>query len=229
MRYATSALTGAVLAGGLTVAGLAPAQAGLLTWDLSTTTGNLGTTSSYTAGGYTITATGWLATDCGSPNYCFPVTPTALWGKADGGDESGLGIANDPSNDHEIYYPALVQIDVSQPYAAGLHNYQFEMGSTTAGEAWSVAGSNTPISDGNPGALLYNQVTDELTIHDLSGYQYYWFLYTGPTDGSAGGDNVLLYKTFSAVTGVPESSTWAMMLLGFAGYRKAKGPAVFAA
>jgi hypothetical protein len=59
-------------------------------------------------------------------------------------------------------------------------------------------------------------------------------LYTGPTDGSAGGDNVLLYKTFSAVTGVPESSTWAMLLLGFAGlgfagFRKAKGAAAFAA
>jgi hypothetical protein len=148
MRHGTSALRGALLACGLTVAGLAPAQAGLLTWDLSTATGDLGASSSYTAGGYTITATGWLATGCGSPTYCFPVTSTDLWGKNDGGDESGLGITNDPSHDHEIYYPALVQIDVSQPYAAGLHNYQFEMGSTTAGEAWSVGGSNTPISDG---------------------------------------------------------------------------------
>jgi hypothetical protein len=217
------------LAAGLTAAGLIPAQAGLLTWDLSTATGDLGPTSSYNAGGYTITATGF-ANSTASPPYA----TTDLYGKAEGAGESGLGIASDPSGDHEIWGHTFIQLDVSAPYAAGLHTYQFEMGSTTDGEAWSVYGADNAAT--NPGfgptTLLYSNYTDQLTVHSLSGYDYYFFLYTGPSSG-VGGSNVLLYKTFSAVTSVPETSTWAMMGLGFAGlafagYRSRRSAAAIA-
>jgi len=229
MRHLNLAIAVTAIAAAAAVSG-APAKANIV-WDLSSQTGDLGPTASYTSGGYTITATGWLASTsvCSSPTYCFPVTSTDLYGKAEGGDESGLGIASDPSGEHEIYYPTEIQIDVSQPYAAGLRTYQFEMGSSTQGEAWSVIGSNTPISDGLPGTLLYNMNTDELTPHDLSGYKYYWFLYTGPLEG-VGGSNVLLYKEFAAI---PEPATWGLMGLGFAalafaGYRRANARALAA-
>jgi len=230
MRNAKLAVLGAALAGTLAFGG-APAQANIV-WDLSTYGGNLGPTSSYTSDGYTITATGWLATDVGGA-YQFPISPTDLYGKQLGGDEDGLGIANDPSGDHEIYFPSFIQIDVSDPYAAGLTHYQFEMGSSTQGEQWSVFGSNQPIANPPPDynyQILYDNYTDELTPHDLSGYKYYLFLYTGPQEG-VGDSNVLLYKTFAAI--VPEPSTWALMGLGFAalafvGYRRANGKAVTA-
>ncbi len=197
------------------IAGAASANANVV-WDLSSQAGNLGSSASYTAGGYTITATGWMGStaSCSSPTYCAPFTATSLYGKTDSGDESGLGIANDPSGEHEIYYPALVQIDVSAPYAAGLVSYQFQMGSSTDGEEWSVLGSNSSISGGLAGTtVLYSNLADE-NVHTISGYKYYSFLYTGP-EANVGGANVLLYKTFSG--SVPEPSTWAMLALGFAG------------
>ncbi len=231
MRHGTSALRGALLACGLTVAGLAPANANIV-WDLSSNPGLLGPTSSYTSGGYTITATGYADRTLCLPSHTCGGT-TDLYGKTSGGDESGLGIASDPSGDNEIWGTTFVQLDLTQPYAASLHTYQFQMGSTTGGEEWQVYGDTVSATDSsfNPTHILTG-LNDEF-IHNLTGYDYYFFIYTGPTDGSAGGDNVLLYKTFSAVS-APESSTWAMMLLGFAGlgfagHREAKGAAAFAA
>jgi hypothetical protein len=84
MRYWKSALRGAAVAGGLAVAGFAPAHAGLLTWDLSSQLGDLGPTASYMAGAYTITATGFASqADC--PGAC---AMTDLYGKNDGGTKA---------------------------------------------------------------------------------------------------------------------------------------------
>lgn len=96
-------------------------------------TGNLGTSETYTTGSLTVVAKGFnqygQATD--------------LWGKNQGGDEVGLGLRNDPSGDHEIYYgKGFVQIDVSQVLGL-VSEISFFTNSTTQGEQWTVFGSNT--------------------------------------------------------------------------------------
>jgi hypothetical protein len=200
--------------------GTAPARATTITWDLSSPTGNLGNTHTYTSGAYSIVAKGF-----DNNNSMNPWQTADLYGKNDGGDESGLGINSDPTGDHEIYTGTYVQIDVTQPFALGFKTYQFEMGSSTAGEQWTVFGSDSALPGGAGSWTPLITSTDELVKHTVSGYLYYDFTYSGPLNG-VGGANVLLYKEFTAT--VPEPSTWAMLLLGFAGlgfagYRKAQG------
>ena len=83
---------------------LSSAQAEVV-WDLSTPSGLLGTTQTYTAGGATISAAGFAGSFS---------SPTALFGKALGGDESGLGLANDPTNgEDEIFGVNFVVINMT--------------------------------------------------------------------------------------------------------------------
>ena len=59
--------------------------------NFGTPSGNLGNTHVYTSGGLTVTASGFIT----AANAA-----TALYGKNAGGDEVGLGLANDPSGDN---------------------------------------------------------------------------------------------------------------------------------
>ncbi len=188
----------------LALMGAAPASATVVNWNLSAPTGTLGTTQAYTTGPYTITASGFT----NDTSW----TPTALYGKNAGGNEIGLGINSDPSGNGEIWGVTLVQIDVSAASALGVSGYNFSMGSSTGGENWNVYGSN----DTGVGASLSFLLTgtNDQSVHSLTGgYKYYDFFY-GNSPNATGGDNVLLH-TFAG--SVPEPSTWAMMLLGFAG------------
>src|SRR5258706_14564599 len=68
------------------------------TWNFNVPSGALGTTQTYTADGITITAAGFTSTaalTAGSAN-------ANLFGKNLGGDESGLGLVDDPSGQGEI-------------------------------------------------------------------------------------------------------------------------------
>jgi hypothetical protein len=218
MRGWDSTLKVVSLVGLLTVAGgeRAAVNAAIITWDLSSVHDLLGPTQAYAAGGYTIVASGFTGGEPNPPGTT-PTpfwTPTDLYGKHEGGDESGLGIASDPTGDDEIWGSTFIVIDFSGPFAAGYRTYQFEMGSTTYGEGWNVYGTNdTP----GPSATLrpvYIDGTDELVKHTLSGYRYYLFSSNGGVVDPGQGDNALLFKTFTAI---PEPSTLAMLMLGFAG------------
>jgi hypothetical protein len=226
-------MAGLALASILTVAGagLAPAKAAVISWNfLSDGTGDLGPTASFTSSGDTITATGFRNT-IGTHAW----QTTDLYAKNGGGFETGLGIASDPSGDHEIYGHTFIQLDVSK---TGLNFFTFEMGSSTNKEGWDVFGSN---STGLGAVLtpLYTDNTDQGVKHTLTGYKYYDFFYDGTKVDPGQGDNVLLFNVFTAdptkggtVTGgVPELSTWVMMLIGFAGigfvaYRRSKKSSV---
>src|SRR5206468_3111124 len=79
--------------------------------DFGSQPGNLGPTATYTSGGLTVTASGY------SDGFILSA-PTALYGKNQGGDEQGLGLAADPSGQNEIYWGnsvlgAFVELDVS--------------------------------------------------------------------------------------------------------------------
>jgi hypothetical protein len=152
------------------------------------------------------TATGFI-----NGNFV-PGNETALFGKAAGGDESGLGLNDDPTGDHEINGTNWVQLNITNAVAAGVHGLSFIMDSTTGctalpcttGDSWRVFGSNTATSLGAqlPGLIGFDEVSHSLpTGFDFINFQ-------------AVSGNVLV----SSISGtIPEPSTWAMMLLGFAG------------
>ena len=180
--------------------------------NFNSASGNLGNTHPYTVTGLPPTAT-VIAT-----GYSANGTQTALYGKNGSGDEKGLGLAADPTGDNEIYYPGsdFIQIDVHNLFGA-VTGASFFMGSSTAGETWKVYASNTA---GQLGSTLIASGSDELS-HALTNwgqYSFYDFVATGTVDawGHRSSGNVLL-GGLTLSPALPEPSTWAMMLIGFAG------------
>jgi hypothetical protein len=179
--------------------------------DFGSHPGNLGPTETYTSGGLTVTAAGY------SDGFVF-LTPTDLYGKNDGGDEQGVGLAADPSNQNEIYWGnsalgAFIELDVSALFGL-VSNGQFFMNSATDGEQWAVYGTNVAACGWFCSLDAPLTGFDEGT-HDLFGfgtYKYYDFYSLG-TGGNAAPGNVLL-GGLVLPSPVPEPGTWAMMLLG---------------
>ena len=205
----TTALVGAAFLS------IAQANAAVLTWDLTTPGGLLGVSQNYSAGSppITIRATGFI-------NGTFvPGNETALFGKEAGGDEVGLGLNDDPTlsggvSEHELNGTNWIQLNVTNAVAAGVHGLSFIMDSTTGctalpcstGDSWRVFGSNSATSLGAqlPGLIGF----DEGLSHALpAGFDFINF--------QAVTGNVLI-TSISGST-IPEPSTWALMLLGFAG------------
>jgi hypothetical protein len=197
--------------------GFSSAQAATVAWNLSSSPGLLGNTQTYTVSGATITAAGFTSNSF--------ATGTALYGKAAGGDENGLGINSDPTGNHEIWGSTVIRVDLTAARLAGLTGFFFQFGSTTGGESWQVFGSNSATSGYVSVATGANENVDTLSGAS-AGYNYYYF--DRVHHANDGGDNVLLASVGGTIAAVPEPSTWAMMLLGFAGigfiaYRKRSG------
>ncbi|MFL6759627.1 PEPxxWA-CTERM sorting domain-containing protein [Sphingomonas sp.] len=184
--------------------------------DFGSQTGNLGPTAIYTSGGLTVTAAGY------SDGFDH-IAATPLFGKNDAGDEKGVGLAADPSNQNEIYWGyshlgAFIELDVSALFGL-VPSAQFFMGSTTggapSGEQWAVYGTNVAACGWFCTDVPPLTGFDEET-HDLFGfgtYKYYDFYSLG-TGGNAADGNVLL-AGLVLPSPVPEPGTWALMLLGF--------------
>ncbi|SDJ63240.1 MULTISPECIES: PEP-CTERM sorting domain-containing protein [Bradyrhizobium] len=232
---------------GATLLGLAPAKASTIVWDFATIApssgsanhDNIGTTTSFTSGGVTIGAAGF--TSSGMP--LSHDTPDArLYLKNIGGptgDEQGIGLVDDRSGDHEISGPNLIQIDFRAARTAHVTGFSFEMNSSTGGEHWLVYGSNSANALGSLVDSGYSEGLQTLSsVNNANAYSFYSFKFD-PVHGyghSTGGTNVLLELIegqLVSVHGVPESSTWAMMILGFAGigfmiYRRKRNPTLMA-
>jgi hypothetical protein len=193
---------------------IAQANSAVITWDLGTPPGLLGVSQNYSAGSppITITATGFI-----NGNFANPANKTDLFGKEAGGDEVGLGLNDDPTlsggvSEHELNGRNWIQLNITNAVAAGVHGLSFIMDSTTGctalpcatGDSWRVFGSNSATSLGAqlPGLIGFDEVSHSLpTGFDFINFQ-------------AVSGNVLV----SSISGtIPEPSTWAMMLLGFAG------------
>jgi hypothetical protein len=187
-------------------------HAATITWNLNLPSGLLGTTQTYTAGGITITAAGFS----GILQLGKNVPDVMLFGKNNGGDEVGLGLSNDPSGQNEITGLNIIRIDFSNAIMAGAlpNSFDFQMNSTTGTvganvEAWAVWGSFLQSGFADPPLMTG---TDE---NEHSGLQLFPFYFFKVFPGNSG--NVLIASVSAEVPGVPEPSTWAMMLLGFAG------------
>jgi hypothetical protein len=186
--------------------GAGSAQA--IVWDLSGGVAPpgtaVGTSQNFTAGGITITAAGFTSNSFG--------TTATLFEKNQGAGETGLGLTNDPNvGQNEINGANLIRIDFTNAKNAGVTNFDFQFGSSTAGESWLVFASNSPTT----GFVQVASGTDEL-VHTLVGVPFNFYYFKEDTSSGLTADNVLLQEV-SGVAAVPEPGTWAMMLLGFLG------------
>ncbi|MBI1840676.1 MAG: putative Ig domain-containing protein, partial [Verrucomicrobia bacterium] len=129
-------------------------------WNFSTPSGALGSSQTYTVNGLIITAAGFAGAN----------TPTSLYGKNLGGNESGLGIASD--KDHEINTSTYIQLDLKQLIDAGAQNVQLIIGSVQSGEGYNIYGSAVP---GSIGALLLSDTKDN-TAFAMPGYPTYRYV-----------------------------------------------------
>ena len=195
MRKTLLALTGAAA---LTFATGANAAVVI---DFNSPTGNVGTSEIYGDPGTTVTAYGYVAGSAAN-----------LYGKSQGGDENGLGLAADPTGQHEIFYDArggtFVALDVTDLFGDATDASVF-FGSTSGGESWSIYGSDLL---GTLGDLLLTGSSEGslVGLPNFGDYNYYNFV-----SNNGGGKNVLLGGLSYNPAAVPEPATWAMMLLGF--------------
>lgn len=183
-----------------------PAYAGTpVTWNFGDHTGLLGATQDFSGSdGATIKVEGFAAGDVG----------TALFSKTDGGDENGIGLANDTTGNDEIRAGNFVLINLDGTRDKKISDFTFSMNSTTLGEGWDVYGS----LDSNPFSFTHLLTGFDEGSHSLAnGYDNYAFFYNNTKCGEGcGNQNVLVASIGGVAAGVPEPSTWAMMLGGFA-------------
>ncbi len=210
-----------IAAGALSVSS---AHATTVLWNLGAapTSTNSPSSWNYTQGTDTITLSGWTDNSF--------TTGQGLFTKNGGGDENGVGLVG--TSDNEIIGSKIIEINFSAEKAAGYNSFSFEMGSTTNGEKWVLFGSDT----GAAGSFskLLEGAGDMVDNTGITVYNYYYVGVASDTANSSI-DNVLLMSVdgtiVSRVGGVPEPSTWAMMLLGFFGvgfiaYRQKGRPAL---
>lgn len=147
--------------------------------------GNLGPTSTFNEGGYSVTATGENDT---------------LYGKEQGGDENGLGVATtDP--DHEINTVGWVQLNISALSGASLA--KIFLGSVTPPDIAEIYYSDTA----NTLGTLITSVTADGSV-DITSYLSHKYI-----DVIAGAGNVLIDSLQANIpSNVPDGGTTAAML-----------------
>ena len=156
---------------------------------------NLGPTSTFTEGGLSLTASGFLVAG----------GTTALYAKSLGGDEIGLGTTSDPSGQHEIVTTNFIQLTLPTT-PSSIFTLAF-LSSVQQGEQAKVYFTTTAGS--LTGATLIGTVTNadgSVTIPAAD--------QTGFIDITAGSANVLLKS--ATFTAVPEGSS-TIVFLGVGG------------
>lgn len=167
-----------------------PAWSAVLLYNFNSPTGNLGNTEVYTSNGVAVTAYGYLGGHTAD-----------LFGKNNGGDEVGVGIAG--QSDNEIGTNSFIQLDLAQFWASNPSNVSMSIGSVQSGESWRIFGSNTL---GTLGTLKQSGTTDypnSFILNSILGS----YRYLGVQSGS--GD--VLISTLSGVS-TPEPAT--LLILG---------------
>ena len=179
----------------LAAMGALATQANAVTFDFQSNGSNvnLGTTSVFTVGGISLTASGFLTTGA----------PTALYAKNLGVGETGLGLAIDPSGQNEITTNDFIQLTL--PTSPPTNFQMVLLASVQVGEQAKVYFSTTPGSFAT-GTLIGTITNADGSVTVPAGDQ------TGFIDITAGAVNILLA---SATVSTPDSGS-AVALLGIA-------------
>ncbi len=169
-------------------------------------TGDLGSaTHTYTLDGIAVTAMGFNGGN--------------LFGKNSDADETGVGLAGDPSGDHEIFAKMsgaqdYIQLSLLGLITAGFTDIRFQMGSTEGGDTWQVTACSTAGVSGsgpcaaNASTLIGTDGTLNLAPMNLSATNHY-------LDISAIKGNVLVSELEGTdAPTVPEPSSYALLLVG---------------
>jgi hypothetical protein len=138
----------AVVAGVVLVLG---ASAFADTWNFASPTGTLSTSQAYSSspGGVSITAYGFYCDGDPNAGQCAAGsigTATALYGKSEGATEEGLGIAGDPSGQHEINTMEYIALDLTNLFAEFGPSLTVSIGSNQTTEQalfWQGSSSGT--------------------------------------------------------------------------------------
>jgi hypothetical protein len=175
----------------------ASAWATTMSYNFGTKTGMLGNSQTYNVSGVTITAYGFSSGGA-----------THLYAKNDSALESGLGLANDPSGQHEITKGSFVQLDISQLAAKGFTSASIFVNSVQPGESWDLFASNTL---GKLGTLEISN--SQVANKAVSISSWLKFKYISLTAHFKGQDNVLLGQ-ITAGKSVPDSGSTVTLLFG---------------
>lgn len=117
---------------------LTSASADTFTFDFSSTPGNT-SMQTYSANGFTITATSGAGTD--------------LFFKTGGGDETGLGLT--PTSQNEINVGQSITFDLSSLVSSNVSSVSIALGSIQSGESGQVCGTSCiTITSGQDGQLV---------------------------------------------------------------------------
>jgi hypothetical protein len=220
-----TALLACLVAASFAVMGLSAAQAATFTFQ--SPAGDVGSsTHTYSAGGLSLTADGLTNAFIFMGNL-FAFGTTDLYDKTSGSDESGLGLANDPSGDHEITNGSFVRLTMPN----GVFGVSFQMGSTTGTEAWAVWGCTAATSGCGSTPLLTG--TDELVSHSLALKPFYLFTETTPSNSEEETFPNVLLENFTLTT-TPLPATLPLLATGFGamgllGWRRKRRAAALAA
>ncbi len=159
-----------------------------------------------------------------------------VYSKYTSGDyaETGLGLAGDPSSQHEIYYTpptgtslgamGVIQLNVTNVRSAGATDLLLEIGSITGSDAFAIWGSNSALSGSTTSSmtLLYSGTSAAGAVQDFdlaaipkngggtlndfsTGYNYYYVTATG--------GNVVL-DAVAATVATPEPDSFVLIGLG---------------
>lgn len=192
------------------------------TWDFSGSNAALGTSQSFTGSdGVVVTAYGFKC-DSDFDVVCSTSTvnkATKLYGKNEGGDEMGLGIAKDPLGHFEVSQFDFINMNMTNLANLGITSGVFTFGSLQpegsgdAGETfvWCTASTNTfgtgcsnPIG-GGPGS------TTVVTITWSKSDPFVTFV---ATNHDRGDDDFLINSLSTKNAKVPEPNSLALLLLG---------------
>ena len=157
--------------------------------------GATGKVESWTAGGLTITATGFSS--AGKEDDLFI--------KTDGGDEHGLGLVG--ASDGEIQPGNFIQLNVSSLDKDGITSGTLTFGSVQPGEGYEICVTNT--AGTLKGATCFSGNADETPVKVTWGKDEY-------IDITATKGDVLI-SDFSYTATTPEPGTMGLTLLGAAG------------